>query len=316
MTFRASSRPIRPGSPVAVRADARPGSSVHDVASWLDGLLGSVAIPDLDIPNAVTVLNGLHCPHDRPVAMIAAAVDCADATIEAAAEVHADLLIVHHGVNPADTVLASRYYAALKRHGIALYVSHLPLDAHPELGNASGLARVLNLTVTGSFAPYHGVHLGLAGEELDPIDTLALMRGLDDHADRHGQAATGFVPLGHRTRRWAMVTGAGAGPDTIADAKRLGIDTLITGEGNHHSALDSGLAVLFGGHYATEVFGVQTLARIAASQSGADAVFLDTPQGPLTLKHLSTRPDTGRSAVELLFTSAYHPLADSSPTPS
>jgi putative NIF3 family GTP cyclohydrolase 1 type 2 len=127
--------------------------------------------------------------------------------------------------------------------------------------------------------------LGLQGEEAAPVDTLDLLVRADPHARTHGQAATGVIPPGHITRRWALLTGARAmpGPGVIEAARSAGADTLITGEGDHHAPLDSGIAVICGGHYASEVFGVRALRQVLHATFGLRAVFLDLPQGPLTL---------------------------------
>jgi putative NIF3 family GTP cyclohydrolase 1 type 2 len=85
---------------------------------------------------------------------------------------------------------------------------------------------------------------------------------------------------GHRTRRWAICTGAGASSDTLREAESAGIDTLIVGEGPHHTAVEAperGVVVLYAGHYATETLGVQALAARLAERFGLDWEFLDLP---------------------------------------
>jgi putative NIF3 family GTP cyclohydrolase 1 type 2 len=85
-----------------------------------------------------------------------------------------------------------------------------------------------------------------------------------------------------RTRRWAIITGAGADSGTLDEARARDVDTLIVGEGPHHSAVqaqDQGIAVIYGGHYATETLGVRAIARHAARQFGVPDVFADVPTG-------------------------------------
>jgi putative NIF3 family GTP cyclohydrolase 1 type 2 len=84
------------------------------------------------------------------------------------------------------------------------------------------------------------------------------------------------------TRHWAICSGAGAGTETLREAASRGIDTLIVGEGPHHSAVDAeelGIAVIYAGHYATEVLGVRAIAEHAAAHFGLEWSFLDVPTG-------------------------------------
>jgi putative NIF3 family GTP cyclohydrolase 1 type 2 len=93
--------------------------------------------------------------------------------------------------------------------------------------------------------------------------------------------ATPFLP-DRRTLRWGICTGAGAASDTIREALESGIDTMIVGEGPHHTAVqarDVGIVIVYAGHYATETLGVRALARRAAEEFGLEAQFLDAPTG-------------------------------------
>ena len=84
------------------------------------------------------------------------------------------------------------------------------------------------------------------------------------------------------TRRWGMCTGAGASADTLREAAELRLDTLIVGEGPHHTAvqaMDSGLTILYAGHYATETLGVTAIAEELAGHFGVRASFIEAPTG-------------------------------------
>ncbi|MFW5964836.1 MAG: Nif3-like dinuclear metal center hexameric protein, partial [Natronomonas sp.] len=100
----------------------------------------------------------------RTVEHAAFAVDGVEATVEAAAESGADVLVVHHGMvwGGLDRVTGCDYdrVAALVENDLALYVSHLPLDGHPELGNAAGLAEFLDCDIVEPFGDYGGVTIG------------------------------------------------------------------------------------------------------------------------------------------------------------
>jgi len=87
---------------------------------------------------------------------------------------------------------------------------------------------------------------------------------------------------GRRTRRWAVVTGAGAGAKEIRDAQARDIDTLIVGEGPHHTTVDApeaGLVIIYAGHYATETLGVRALAETVGQHYSLPAEFLHLPTG-------------------------------------
>lgn len=250
------------------------------LAGRLDELLRTREVPDY--PGAV---NGLQCDHRGPVSRLGAAVDCSQRTIALAAERGVNFLIVHHGmfwggVQP----IAGAWYARLRLlfdHDIAVYSSHLPLDAHPELGNNVLLARSLALTPSRPFAWYQGVAIGVAGDA--DVATQALVVGANALASRHGGTvrATAIAP-GQRTRRWAICTGAGASTDTLREAVATGVDTLIVGEGPHHTAVEAaeaGLTIVYAGHYATETLGVQAVAARVADWYGLAWEFLSAPTG-------------------------------------
>lgn len=254
--------------------------AARELARHLDERLRAHEIPDY--PGAV---NGLQCDHRGPVKRIGAAVDFSQRTIALAAERGVNFLIVHHGmfwggVQPITGAAFTRL-RLLFDHDIAVYGSHLPLDAHPELGNNALLAKALALTPTRPFAWYQGVAIGVAGDS--DLDTRALVDAADALARRHGGAVrvTDMAP-GRRTRRWAVCTGAGASSDTLREARAAGVDTLIVGEGPHHTAIEaaeSGVTVIYAGHYATETLGVEALAAYAAAYAGVSWDFLPAPTG-------------------------------------
>jgi len=90
------------------------------------------------------------------------------------------------------------------------------------------------------------------------------------------------MPAGHRTRRWGICTGAGASPETLEEAQSLALDTLIVGEGPHHTAVtadDVGVVVIYAGHYATETLGVQALAANLTATFALPSIFIPAPTG-------------------------------------
>lgn len=251
-----------------------------EVSAILDGLLATRGFPDY--PGA---LNGLQLDSRGRVTRIASAVDFSTRTVNAAIEANANFLIVHHGmfwggaqrmVGPLFTQLHT-----LLAHDIAVYSSHLPLDAHLEVGNNALLARALGLTVAARFGEYDGVPIGVAGES--DISTAALLERTHAFAESlGGRARASFFEHDRQTRRWAIITGAGGGSREIALAQANGIDTLIVGEGPHHvtvNAPDAGVVVIFAGHYATETLGVRALGDHIGNALGLSHEFLFLPTG-------------------------------------
>lgn len=250
------------------------------IADFLDATLNTRAIPDY--PNAV---NGVELANVGDIAHVACAVDFSTETVAGAIDAGARLLIVHHGMfwGGVQPITAHRHKRlwALITHDVAVYSSHLPLDVHPTLGNNALLARYLGLEPTGGFVKYQGMEIGLSGASDVPTRLLA---------ERAGALATEFkgtlvaTPFPHErvTRRWGLCTGAGADSASLREAVERGLDTLIVGEGPHHTAIEAaelGIVVLYAGHYATETFGVRALGDRLVEEFGVTSTFIDVPSG-------------------------------------
>ena len=135
---------------------------LESLVEYVDGYL---RVPDFpDYPNAC---NGLQVQGAADVRSICSAVDASEVAINAAAERGCDLLLVHHGLfwDGAVPVTGRRFrkLSALIRHEVGLYSAHLPLDAHPEVGNCALLAGALNIEVEKGFGSYQGVDVGWIG---------------------------------------------------------------------------------------------------------------------------------------------------------
>jgi dinuclear metal center YbgI/SA1388 family protein len=255
-------------------------ASLRAIVEFLDTALRTREVPDY--PGA---LNGLQAENNGEISHVAAAVDCSTRAVRAAAERGADLLLVHHGMFwggavPLVGAAYDRTKLALEKN-IAIYSSHIPLDLHPQWGNNVLLAREMRLTPSAGFATLRGVAVGLSGEA--DVTTAELRDRAAAFSARHGSALV-CTPLreNQRTRRWAMCTGAGASSDTLREAADLGVDTLIVGEGAHHTAVqavDSGLTVMYLGHYATETLGVVALADELARRFAIKSSFVEAPSG-------------------------------------
>ena len=250
------------------------------IAHDLDSLLGTDGFPDY-----AQALNGVQVETRSSIVKVAAAVDVRERTIRSAVDQGANLLLVHHGLfwgglQPLRGAYYRRVHALLEA-GVALYSSHLPLDAHREIGNNSLLARELGLTPSAGFARYETIDIGVRGQS--EIPTSDLIAGADRVARRWGGAVRSSPSEPNRTtKRWAICTGAGASADTLREAVEHGVDTLIVGEGPHWTAVDAdelGIVIIYAGHYATETFGVRALADHVGRTFGLPTVFIDVPTG-------------------------------------
>jgi dinuclear metal center YbgI/SA1388 family protein len=218
----------------------------------------------------------------RTVEHAAFAVDGVAATATAAADAGADLLVVHHGLvwDGLDRVTGRTYdrIATLVANDLPLYVSHLPLDGHPDLGNAARLADFLGCAVTEPFGDAGGATIGQRAR----TDDAYTVEGL---RDRLTSLDTGGKPVDvldvgpEEIRDLAIVTGGGA--DWLEAAASAGVDAFVTGEGKgkvYHEAREAGVNVFLAGHYATETFGVRALQDLA-DEWGLETTFLDHPTG-------------------------------------
>lgn len=238
-----------------------------------------------DFADVDSSANGLQVGHGgAEVQRATFAVDAAQATIDAAIDAEADVLCTHHGLvwDGLERVTGRTYdrVASLVEAELALYVAHLPLDAHPELGNAAGVADRLELVDREPFGTIGTETIGLRGRVGDgSLDAEAL-------ADRLAEALGDVdppvrtLPFGPEPiERVAVITGSGA--DWIEEAADAGLDALVTGEGKqslYHRAREAGVTVVLGGHYATETFGVRRLQSLA-EEWGLETGYVDWPTG-------------------------------------
>jgi dinuclear metal center YbgI/SA1388 family protein len=249
-------------------------TALADIASYLDQLLEIPAFPDY--PNA---FNGLQLENSGRVSKIGAAVDASLKVIEIALSEKVDLLLVHHGLfwGGCAPISGATYRKLAKAMGadLAVYSAHLPLDAHPEIGNNVLLAAELGLAPVEPFFEFKGRRVGcFAGVDLDYATLLERIEHRFARAVWHCHAGP------DRVKRVGIVTG-GAGSE-LAQAKAEGVDTFITGEGPHHTftlAEELGINLIYAGHYATETGGVKALADRVASTFKLPWLFLDHPSG-------------------------------------
>ena len=243
-----------------------------ELFSYLDDYLNLSSVPDYR-----EAYNGVQVEGGAEINRVAVAVDACLSTIEQAAEMRADLLFVHHGLFwGAKAPLTGAYFrriSLLIKNNLALYSCHLPLDVHREVGNNHVLARKLNLQPTGTFSEFERTPIGIfADTKLNRDEFTERVRSVLKVEPK--VLATG----GEEVRRVGILTGGGG--SAIVAAAKVGIDTFLTGEGNHHSYFDAeelGINVIYAGHYATETVGVQALGRHLEERFGLETTFIDHP---------------------------------------
>ena len=245
-----------------------------ELVAFLDEYLQISAFPDKSS-------NGLQVEGKEEVERIAFAVDTTLRTIERAVKGKADMLIVHHGMIWGGlgyiTGIHYKRLKALIENGLNLYAVHLPLDAHPEVGNNVELLRLLELEPNGPFGEYKGLSIGFYGEfeKEQPIEKVAQV--IAEKLDT-------TVKTYEFGKREIKTVGAisGAGGFALEEAHRKDIDLLITGEFTHAdylTAIDMPQSVLVAGHYKTETLGVKALMEVVGAKLGLDVFFIDEPTG-------------------------------------
>lgn len=246
-----------------------------DIISFLNGYLEINRFKDYGP-------NGLQVYGRETVRHAALGVSASERLIITAADAGADLVICHHGLfwNNTPVIIKGalkKRLALLLERDISLAGYHLPLDAHPVVGNNALLAKALALKGLRPFAPAGGAVIGFYGSLKAPMEVKAFF----SHAKETlgGERFTEY-PFGKakKIRTAGIVSGGGQGH--VHDALALGLDCFITGEPSEYMqelAREEGIHFLAAGHYRTEVWGVRALARLLAKQFGITADFIDIP---------------------------------------
>ncbi|ADN03073.1 Nif3-like dinuclear metal center hexameric protein [Spirochaeta thermophila] len=250
--------------------------TVGEVSKYLEELLEIGKYSSFDAS-----LNGLQVGDAaRPVSRIAYAVDACQEAARRAHEAGADLLVVHHGLFWGDPVplVGPRYrmLSLLVESSLSLFAAHLPLDAHPEVGNNARLAALLGLSETRPFGWYRGVPLGVWGTLEHPVsvhDLLGRFPGVNE--------AVTLLPFGPEEIRTVGVV-SGSASSVVEEAVSLGLDAFITGEVHHsayYPAQEGGVTVAGIGHYRSETVGPLALKERVERDLGIEGFFIDLPTG-------------------------------------
>ena len=236
--------------------------------AYLDGLLDPGAFDDLGP-------NGLQVPGPRAVTKVVTGVTAQRALFDRAVAEDAELVLVHHGLFWSfngvglTPVLAERLRPLFK-HDIALAAYHLPLDAHPEVGNNALLAEALGASRHEAFA---GIGRGATFDV--PVPAPELFARVAEVTGREPLVFDGGPP---EVRRLAIVSGGAA--SRLGAAVAEGYDAFLTGEPKENvmaDAREAGIHFIGAGHYATETFGVRQLGYLLAAEFGIEHVWVDLP---------------------------------------
>ena len=213
--------------------------------------------------------NGLQVVHGRPVKKIGWAVDADLESIRRAGKMKVDFLVVHHGIFWGDSALDRKFRARrireAKRLGVAIYSSHLPLDAHPEVGNSIGLLWALKLESwrRKRFGRAMGKMIGFMVQGREIRREVLIRRCGKISGAKVMVIAAGPVVC----RKIGLVTGGFGDLDQVSKA---GLDTLVSGEADYPTevkARELGINLILAGHRATEIFGARNiLAQLVATQ--------------------------------------------------
>ncbi len=224
-------------------------------------------------------INGLQVEGKTEINKIALVTDAALKLFERAAEMKCDMIIAHHGMIWGGlSSITGRIYQQIKLlldNGINLYASHLPLDAHPELGNNAALAKLAKLENTKPFGDYHGQFLGFSGSFKNPITPSELAIIFKNELGKEPMV----LPFGKEKIKTAGIISGGAS-GSLQEAIDCGLDCFITGEGKHenfHLALEAKINVIYLGHYHSETLGVKAVGEELKTKFGIDCIFIDEP---------------------------------------
>ncbi|CQJ48972.1 type 2 GTP cyclohydrolase I [Yersinia rohdei] len=220
--------------------------------------------------------NGLQVEGREDVRRIVTGVTASQALLDAAVEQQADAILVHHGYfwkNEPSVVrgMKRNRLKTLLTNDINLYGYHLPLDAHPELGNNAQLAKLLDIHVLGEIEP-----LLPYGEFEKPLNAVILRERLEKLLGRAVLHCGDHAPTSLRRIAWC----SGGGQGYIQQAAEFGVDAFITGEVSEqtiHIAREMGVNFYAAGHHATERYGIKALGEWLAAHHQLEVTFIDIP---------------------------------------
>lgn len=225
--------------------------------------------------------NGLQIEGKENIQKVAFAVSATADSVKKAIDAHADALIVHHGLfwkfHGVRTITGAfaRRVSPLVENQINLFGYHLPLDAHPEVGNAAAIANKLKMIELSPFGDHKGSPTGLRGKLEKPVKVAELQNQLREILNHEVMLST---PNSDQViNSLGIITGGANGDWT--HCLRTNTDAYLTGEMSEHDwheAKESGIHMFAGGHHATEQFGIQLLQKWIEEKWGVETFYIDS----------------------------------------
>ncbi|MFK5950838.1 MAG: Nif3-like dinuclear metal center hexameric protein [Methylococcales bacterium] len=225
--------------------------------------------------------NGLQIEGTAKIQKIAFAISATKDSIEQAVQQNADALVVHHGLfwkfHGPKTITGpfAKRVIPLIKNGINLFAYHLPLDGHPDVGNAAILGKLIGCIKQQAFGEYKGAATGIKGVLEQPLSVKALATKLEHILDHPVMLAS--INNTQLIKSVGIITG-GANSEWVL-AKNQGLDAYITGEMSEHDwheSQESGVHMFAGGHSATEQFGIQALMQKTQQKFDLPCVFISS----------------------------------------
>lgn len=246
---------------------------MDDIVSRLDSLLEPERFDDYGP-------NGLQVPGRENVEVVVTGVSAHRELFERAVEAGAGLVLVHHGLlwdrapRRLSRTMADRLRLLLA-NDINLAAYHLPLDAHPDVGNNALIAEGLGCHDRAPFAEHRGRPIGVRARFGDGVPAAELFRRVRELTGREPLV---FAAGPDTVRSIGIVSGGGAG--SLSEAIDAGLDAFLTGEPAEPAmgeAREAGIHFVAAGHHATETFGVRRLGELLADELGVEHRFVDIP---------------------------------------
>lgn len=249
----------------------------EDFDIWVKKILNIVEMTGRDAS-----MNGLQVGRpEKEIQKIAFAVDASLETFKRAKEAGAHMLFVHHGLYWGRPVpVTNEFYKRMEfliKEDLSLYAAHLPLDMNEDVGNNAGIAKTLGIETLEPFGEHKGLYIGWKGELPEALSRDEVIKKLFGGWDDSIKS----LPFGpDKIKSAAIITGSA--PHELSQAIEANVDLYLTGEAGHvlyHAALEAGINVICGGHYATETYGVKMLAEKVARELSLETLFIDVPTG-------------------------------------
>ncbi len=249
--------------------------SLINITEFLDEYLNIDDIED-------TCWNGLQFQAKSEITKIAFAVDAGVDTFTRAAEVNAELVVVHHGhfwksQNPSLSGWNKDRINILYEKDISLYACHLPLDRHPEVGHNAEIVKLLGARIVDEFLHHKGKNIGWIAKRKQA----ARLPEIENILTTELGAECTVLPFGKPEIKTIAVCSGGGGYGGFSEALLAGVDLYLTGDAVeiYYTAKDAGINVIFAGHHATEILGLKALAEVLSKKFQVETVFIDLPTG-------------------------------------